>query len=138
MQLRDVLSPSLASEPRLQTGAPVLRRVYESDLHEVHLALYPSGLVTALVHYKREGLRVMTRGPALSDAPHQGNASEARIQEAVSALQSQGRGPLQLVLDAKLEAGLSLSLHDRAALKLAGIVVPREAGRFKDLFPEGG
>lgn len=131
LPLRDVLSPNLASDRRVGAAAPILRRVFTNDLYEVFVGLYPGGLLATLVHYRREQLRIMS---SLGDAPSALSEGDAWVSAAVEILKSSGRSPLHLIRDAKLECGLTLTLHDRAALKLAGVEVPRSAGRYKDLF----
>lgn len=102
-------------------------------MYDVFVGLYPTGLLTTLVHYKREHIRIMSRlgeasGPLLD--PEQ----EQWVQVAVDLLKAEGRGPFHLIRDAKLECQIMLSLHDRAALKMAQIDIPRSAGRFKEMF----
>jgi hypothetical protein len=134
MNLKDLLSPALAGDKRVQSTTPTLRRVFVGEYYEVFVCLYP-GLLTCLIYYKKEALRVMI--PLWEDGATGGLAArpaEARLQAAVDRLKRDGRGPMNLVMDAKLECGLLLSLYDRAALKLAGVNVPRSAGRYKDMF----
>jgi hypothetical protein len=129
MNLRDLLSPNLAGETRLQTAEPVLCRVFTNEHYDVYLCRYPE-LVTAMVHYKKDALRIMVRvweGEALP-------AGEAWTDATLKRLGAQGRTPHHLFMAGKLECGLQLTLHDRAALRLAGVEVPRSAGRYKDLF----
>jgi hypothetical protein len=131
MSLRDVLSPALTSEKRVATSTPILRRVYTSEFYEIYVGLYPGGLLSTLVFYKREELRIMSR---LGEAPVLSGEKDAWVKAALETLKSTGRGPLHLVRDGKLECQLTLTLHDRAALKLAGVEVPRSAGRFREMF----
>jgi hypothetical protein len=135
MSPRDILSPALAQEKRVKTTAPVLRRVFTNEMYDVFVGLYPGGLLTTLVHYKNENLRIMNR---LGEAPviPAGQDRDAWVRAAVALLQSSGRGPFHLIRDAKLDCGITLSLHDRAALRLAGIEVPRSAGRFRETFKD--
>jgi hypothetical protein len=132
MNLKDVLSPGLTADPRVRSGEPSYRRIFTNDLYEIHAGLYPGGLLVALVHYKREGLRVMSRLGELDSAA----VAMEWADIALGILRSSARGPFHLVRDAKLECRILLSLHDRAALKLAGVDVPRSAGRYKELFSE--
>jgi hypothetical protein len=131
MSLRDILSPALAGEKRVMTSTPVLRRIFKNDLYEVCAVLYPGGLLATLVHYKREDLRVMSR---LGEAPVINSEKDAWIKAVLEILRTSRRGPFHLVRDAKLECEIPLSLHDRAALKLAGVEIPRSAGRFREMF----
>jgi hypothetical protein len=130
-QLKDVLSPALVGETRVATATPVLRRIFTDAMYDIFVGLYPGGLITTLVHYKREDLRIMSR---LGEAPVIGSEKDAWVKAAVEAVRASGRGPFHLVRDAKLECQLTLSLHDRAALKLAGVEIPRSAGRFREMF----
>lgn len=134
MSLKDVLGPSLAGEKRVRVGEPVLRRIFNDRFYEIFVALYPGGLLATLVHYKRENLRIMSR---LGEAPSLPIEREAWSNAAVEILKSAKQGPFHLVRDSKLECRTILTLHDRAALKMAGIEVPPSAGRFRDLFGEG-
>jgi len=131
MGLRDVLSPALAGEPRVATGTPALRRVFRHELYDLFVGLYPGGLLTTLVHYKRENVRIMSR---LGEAPVISSEKDAWVKAALTALRASGRGPFHLVRDAKLECQFVLTLHDRAALKIAGVEIPRSAGRFREMF----
>jgi hypothetical protein len=135
MALRDIVSPRLRVESHLLNGRPAFQRVFHHDLHDVYLARYPSGMVTALVHYKRENLRIMI-ALETETVTTSGNPSPhgAWAEDTVGRLQGRGKTPHHLILQAKMETGTILGLHDRAALKMAGVEVPREAGRFKDLF----
>jgi hypothetical protein len=128
MTLTDVLSPALATENRIRQPALSVRRIFKHDFYDVYLYLYP-GLLTYLVHYKQESLRIMCG--LWEDAP-----TEDRVKAALERLQKEGKSPQQLVRDAKLETGHKLTLHDRAMLKMAGVEIPRAAGRYRDLFSE--
>ena len=130
--MKDILHPNLTSEERVRAGAPELQRVFTHDLYEIFVGRYPGGLFTTLVHYRRDALRIMSRlGEAPAGEPPQ---SKAWAQSALNVLLASGRGPFHLVRDAKLECSLLLSLHDRAALRMAGIEIPRSAGRFREVF----
>src|ERR1700722_14975013 len=129
--LRDVLSPALAREKRIAASTPVLRRVFASEMYEVFVGLYPGGLLATLVHYRREELRIMSR---LGEAPALSLEKDAWVTAALSLLKSSGRGPFHLIRDSKLECAETLSLHDRAALKPAGVDIPRSAGRYREMF----
>jgi hypothetical protein len=131
MTPRDVLSPTLLGEKRIDSGTPVLRRIFAHDLYEVYAAFYPGGLLATLVHYKKEELRVMSR---LGEAPPLPTTPDAWVTAAMDLLKSARKGPFELIRDAKLECRHALTLHDRAALKLAGVEVPRSAGRFREMF----
>ncbi len=114
MKLRDLISPLFAQRglaaPRL---APDLEptRLHSDFLYDIHRYDHPGGRAY-LIHFKKEALRVLVPEPPARDPL------------------------LKLVLDAKLASGIPLTLHDRAALKLADIPIPREAGRYRDVFPE--
>jgi hypothetical protein len=125
--MKDLLSPELMLESRARSAFPELRRIFKSDPHEVFVAHYPGGLLATLVHYLREDLRIMC---ALGESSGDGDWAE----QAIGLLKKSGKGPYQLVLDAKLQTRSTLTLHDRAALKLGGVEVPKSAGRYKDLF----
>jgi hypothetical protein len=125
MSFRDVLSPALKGDPRVKSDANEIRRVFKNTMYDVYLYVFAGGLVAGLVVFKQEALRVMVKVSERED-----------LQTAVDRLQREGRGPMNLVLDAKLETGLQLSLHDRAALKIAGVAVPKSAGRYRDMFEE--
>lgn len=131
MSLRDLLSPTLQGESRVQGAEPVLRRIFANEMYEVFAGLYPGGLLTTLVHYRREELRIMSR---LGEVPVITPEKDAWVKAAVGILQEAGKGPFHLIRDAKLETRVQLSLHDRAALKMANVEIPRSAGRYKDLF----
>lgn len=133
MSPQDILAPSLAGEKRVSLGVPVLHRVFDDHFYGIFVSLYPGGLLGTLVHYKRENLRIMTRLGEVAPGTADPNAWS---QGAIQLLKAARRGPFHLVRDSKLQCGRTLTLHDRAALKLAGIEVPRSAGRYREMFGE--
>lgn len=130
-RMKDLLSPELLTDSRAKAATPELRRIYQDDHYEVFLARYPRGLLATMVHYKRESLRIMS---ALGEADGEAGGTLSWTERALELLRASNKAPLQLVLDAKLQTRLTITLHDRASLKLAGIEVPKSAGRYKDLF----
>jgi hypothetical protein len=131
MTPRDILAPSLTGEKRVTAGGPVLRRVFTDNFYDIFVALYSGGLLATLVYYKRENLRIMAR---LGEAPSLSSDRDAWTKAAVGILKAAQKGPFHLVRDSKLECQLTLTLHDRAALKLAGVDVPKSAGRYREMF----
>lgn len=85
--------------------------LHSDFLYDIH-RYDPSGASAYLVHFKKEALRILLPEPP------------------------SGEPLLKLVLEAKLASGIPLTLHDRAALMMAQIPIPREAGRYRDVFSE--
>jgi hypothetical protein len=114
LKLRDLISPLFVQRslppPRLDAAATPVR-IHSDFLYDIHRYDHPGGRAY-LVHFKKEALRVLLPEPPAQDPL------------------------LKLVLDAKLASAIPLTLHDRAALKMAEIPIPREAGRYRDVFPE--
>jgi hypothetical protein len=132
-KIKDVLAPSLQNEKRIGSSSPVLRRVFTHLSYDVYLCLYAGDLLTCLVHFKDEALRIMT---VLGEAPLISGSTtpDGWVEAAIEQLKGEKRGPLHLVRDAKLQCQLPLTLHDRAALRLGQVEVPRSAGRFRESF----
>jgi hypothetical protein len=126
---RDVVTSHLREEPRIRASVLSRRRVFRHAFYDVYFCVYSgllrsvshsADLVTCMVVYRREALRVMFKLWA-EDA--KGDRSDFPA-TAIDRLRAQGQGPMQLVRDAKYWCGLPFTSDDTAALRMAGIEVP--------------
>jgi hypothetical protein len=127
---RDVVTSHLREDTRILASVLAMRRIYGHLLYDVYLCVYSGlmghprlhdDLLSCLVVFKKERIRVMFK---LWTAQIEGDR-QAYIEKAVGELKAQGKGPFQLILDAKTWTYLPLTLHDRAAMKMAGVPLPR-------------
>lgn len=137
MPFRDVVTSHLKEDTRILASVLAMRRVFKHPFYDIHLCLYSGlmdhprlhdDLLSCLIVFKKENLRIMFK---LWSARIEGDR-DRYLEEAVKQLGQEGKGPLRLVLDAKTWTHLPLTLNDRAAMKLAGITLPKESWKSRD------
>lgn len=125
---RDIVTSYLREDSRIQASVLATRRVFKNSHYEVYLCIYSgfmddtrlhSDLVTCLVVYKAEALRIMIK--LWTDEI--GGDREAYIHDAVHRLEQEGKTPLHLIHNAKVWCHLHFTPYDRQILGAAGIQV---------------
>ncbi|MBI2711468.1 MAG: hypothetical protein HYX41_01205 [Bdellovibrio sp.] len=132
LKYRDIVTSYLREDTRIHASVLAQRRVFKNELYEVFLCIYSglmenprlhSDLVTALIVYHAEALRVMVK--LWNDEI--GGDREAYIHDAVSRLEADGKTPAHLIHDAKVWCHLPFSEKDRQFLGANGIVPPKDS-----------
>jgi hypothetical protein len=133
VKFRDILTSHLQDDARVLQPVrpgPYVRRIYRNFMYELYLYVYrgrsggksqADDLTACLAVFKDEGVRVLFKlwSEEIRVDRH------AYTSAAVERLASLKRGPFELIRDAKLWSGLPFTLKDRAALRMAGIDLPR-------------
>ena len=123
---RDIVTSHLREDTRILSSVLAMRRVFDHPLYDIHLCVYSGlidsialseDLITCLVVFKRERLRVMFK---LWTAHVEGDRNEY-IEQATQELMAQGKSPLHLVRDAKTWCRVPFTDEDRAAFGAVGL-----------------
>ncbi len=127
---RDRITSHLREDMRIRASVLAMRRIYSNFLYDIYLCIYcglmdskshGDDLVTCLIVCREEKLRIMFK---LWTTEIRGNRQEY-IASAVKRLTAEGKTPFSLVRDAKTWVKEPFTLKDRAALRMAGIDLPR-------------
>lgn len=130
MKFRDIATSHLREDPRIQQPMAAARKVFSNFMYEVFVCVYSGSpqskslrddLVTCLVQFKEEDLRLMYR---LDSTEIRGNKA-AYVEELVKRVASEGKSPYHLIRDAKMWCQIPFTLKDRAAMRMANIDLPR-------------
>ena len=128
---RDIVTSHLREDTRIRASVLATRRIYANFMYDVYICIYSGltsskelheDLVTCLVIYKEENLRLMFK---MWTDEIRGDRN-VYIETVVARLLSEGKNPHHLVHDAKKWTHIPFTLHDRAALRIAGIELPKE------------
>ncbi len=128
-KFRDIVTSHLREDTRILASVLAMRRVFDHPMYSIYLCIYSGlldsishgdDLVTCLVIFKREDLRVMFK---LWTAEIEGDRN-AYIEQAVQELEKQGKSPFHLIKDAKTWCRVPFTLHDRAAFRMSTVELP--------------
>lgn len=125
-EIKDLVTSYLKEDTRILASVLAQSRIYRSESHEVFLCIYSGllgtawlseDLVTCLVYYKKEKIRVMFK---LWTAEIQGERT-AYLEQCVGELERQGKTPFHLIRDGKNWCHLPFTSEEQEALRATGV-----------------